>query len=321
MIYFLALYIQIYTLQYNKTKKTTQKCTIMSNYSERISRLLAEKSLTLADFCKKIGLNSTTTIAKIVSENRKPSSKTIGRIINAYPNISYEWLTTGRGDMKTGSGQTTNNLPESLSGNDDLTVTAKQIINQLDINSLHYTAMLEKKVIDDRDYHNSITEVNNNNHDKNIASLLKGYKSLENRLETKLQEVETEVTKQIIAKLDHDNINYREMLSNKLKDDRDYYDNESNHVKNISNILEGFKTLEIKVETYSKAASNKVVDQMSKAIAKQNELLLEGYEKITSLENDLEDIKTYMAANFELDKMSKKKSKKIKRLNPKKNNI
>ena len=113
----------------------------MSNYSERISRLLAENSLTLADFCKKIGLNSTTTIAKIVSENRKPSSKTIGRIINAYPNISYEWLTTGRGDMKTGSGKTTNNLPESLSGNDDLTLTAKQIIKQLDINSLHYTAM------------------------------------------------------------------------------------------------------------------------------------------------------------------------------------
>jgi len=265
-------------------------------------------------FAKSLGLANGTGIKTMIDKNRNPQNQTLNKIVNTYPEIDMNWL-------RTGTGQMISNLPESLSGNDDLTVTAKQIINQLDINSLHYTAMLEKKVIDDRDYHNSITEVNNNNHDKNIASLLKGYKSLENRLETKLQEVEAEVTKQIIAKLDHDNINYREMLSNKLKDDRDYYDNESNHVKNISNILEGFKTLEIKVETYSKAASNKVVDQMSKAIAKQNELLLEGYEKITSLENDLEDIKTYMAANFELDKMSKKKSKKIKRLNPKKNNI
>tara|TARA_R110000822_G_scaffold79816_2_gene190531 strand:+ start:234 stop:836 length:603 start_codon:yes stop_codon:yes gene_type:complete len=195
-------------------------------------------------FAKSLGLANGTGIKTMIDKNRNPQNQTLNKIVNTYPEIDMNWL-------RTGTGQMISNVPESMSGNDDLTVTAKQII----------------------------------------------------------------------AKLDHDNINYREMLSNKLKDDRDYYDNESNHVKNISNILEGFKTFEIKVETYSKAASNKVVDQMSKAIAKQNELLLEGYEKITSLENDLEDIKTYMAANFELDKMSKKKSKKIKRLNPKKNNI
>ena len=53
----------------------------------------------------------------------------------------------------------------------------------------------------------------------------------------------------------------------------------------------------------------------------RHKLFLTALDKVISLENDLEDIKTYMAANFELDKMSKKKSKKIKRLNPKKNNI
>ena len=36
-----------------------------------------------------------------------------------------------------------------------------------------------------------------------------------------------------------------------------------------------------------------------------------------SLENELEDIKMFMATNFELDKMNKKKSKQINRLNPK----
>ena len=48
----------------------------MYNNRERIKKILAIKSVTLHDFCKKIGLNSTTTIAKIISENRKPSSKT-----------------------------------------------------------------------------------------------------------------------------------------------------------------------------------------------------------------------------------------------------
>ena len=204
--------------------------------------------------------------------------------------------------LRTGSGQMISNLPESLSGNDDLTVTAKQVINQLDINNLHYSSILDKKMSDDREYYDSVTKYNTSNHSKHIASLLKGYKTLENRLETKLQEVEAGVTKQILKK---------------LAEDRKYYSTDAASAQNIINILDGFKTLERKVESYSKSASNKVVDQMSKAIAKQNELLMDGYEKVMSLENELEDIKMFMATNFELDKMNKKKSKQINRLNPK----
>ena len=129
---------------------------------------------------------------------------------------------------------------------------------------------------DDREYYDSVTKYNTSNHSKHIADLLKGYKTLENRLETKLQEVEAGVTKQILKK---------------LAEDRKYYSTDAASAQNIINILDGFKTLERKVEFYSKSASNKVVDQMSKAIAKQNELLMDGYEKVMSLENELEDIK------------------------------
>lgn len=132
----------------------------MSNYSERISRLLAENSLTLADFCKKVGLNSTTTIAKIVSENRKPSSKTIGRIINAFPNISYEWLTTGRGDMQTQSEQS-KQIKE-----DDLTVTAKQILKKLEEDRVYYDSV--------RDEMNTIK----------FKELFDNFESLEGRVES-----------------------------------------------------------------------------------------------------------------------------------------
>ena len=178
------------------------------------------------------------------------------RILDGFPNMDADWFIYGE------SKKNQNNLPESLSGNDDLTVTAKQVISQLDINSLHYTAMLEKKLSDDREHYNSVTEYNTDNHSKHIASLLKGYKTLENRLETKLQEVEAGVTKQILKK---------------LAEDRKYYSTDAASAQNIINILDGFKTLERKVEFYSKSASNKVVDQMSKAIAKQNELLMDGY--------------------------------------------
>ena len=213
--------------------------------AKRIQEIVDYYGMSYNSFAISIGMLNGTSIKRIVDDNRNPQNQTLNKIVNTYPEIDMNWL-------RTGTGQMISNLPESLSSNDDLTVTAKQVINQLDINNLHYSSILDKKMSDDRDYYDSVTKYNTTNHSKHINS-----------------------------------------------------------------ILEGFKTLEIKVETYSKAASNKVVDQMSKAIAKQNKLLLEGYEKIISLENDLEDIKMFMATNFELDKMNEKKSKQIKRLNPK----
>lgn len=191
----------------------------MSNYSERISRLLADNSLTLADFCKKIGLNSTTTIAKIVSENRKPSSKTIGRIINAYPNISYQWLTTGIGEMKIGSNQL------SEINEDDLTVTAKQILKKLD-------------------------------------------------------------------------------------EDRMYYSNDAATAQNIKNILEAFNTLDSKVETYAEQASISVNNKLDSIFKNYNKTYLVALDKILRIEQDLENINTFMAQAFETEKIkSKLKSK------------
>tara|TARA_R110002049_G_scaffold307909_1_gene510121 strand:- start:297 stop:935 length:639 start_codon:yes stop_codon:yes gene_type:complete len=211
----------------------------MSTYSQRIKEILYKKGLNIKEFCIKIGMNSPNTIQLIIRENRKPSYKTVNKIMTAFPDINYEWLMEG--EIKQNS-----NLPKSMSANEDLTVTAKQVINQLDINNKHYTAILDKK----------------------------------------------------------------------MRDDRDYYDNDSNHVKNIASILEGFKSLEEKVQHYAESASTKVVDMMLKGMEEQNKMLLNGLKKIQMLETDLEDIKTFMAAKFELDKMKKKKSKQIKKLNP-----
>ena len=126
----------------------------------------------------------------------------------------------------------------------------------------------------------------------------------------------TLTAQQIYCKLDEDTQMYKDMLSNKLRDDRDYYDNDSRHSKDIRMILEGFKTLESKVEHYAVQASSSVIEKITKATDLQNKLLIDSLTKIKHLETDLEDIKTFMAANFELDKMNKKKSKQIKKLIP-----
>ena len=109
----------------------------MYNNRERIKKILAIKSVTLHDFCKKIGLNSTTTIAKIISENRKPSSKTIGRILKAYPDINYDWLISGEGNI---IGETEKELKKAEQK--ELTKSAKQVIDYIDKNLLEKIAIV-----------------------------------------------------------------------------------------------------------------------------------------------------------------------------------
>ena len=282
----------------------------MNSIPNRIELIIKYYNMSYNSFAKSLGLANGTGIKTMIDNNRNPQNQTLNKIVNTYPEIDMNWL-------RTGTGQMISNLPESMSGNDDLTVTAKQVISQLDINNLHYSAILDKKMSDDREYYDSVTKYNTTNHSKHIADLLEGFKSLENRLETKFQEQEIKMDLNATKRA----AGVSKLILKKLEEDRQYYSNDAASAQNIINILNGFKTLESRVEKYANSASTKVVDQMSNAIAKQNELLIEGYEKVISLERELEDIKTYMAANFELDKMSKKKSKKIKRLNPKKNNI
>ena len=209
----------------------------MSNFSERISRILAENELTIIEFCRKIGLSSQTTIAKIISENRKPSSKTFGRILKGFPDVNYQWLINGEGNMYKSEIAVTKHA-------DDLTVTAKQIIDRLEFD--------------------------------------KGY------------------------------------YDNKLKEDRKHYDGKRKELNDESNaeLLQGFKELEKKVEHYAVAATTRVVKMMTEGLAEQNKMLIDGYAKVQKLESELEDIKTFMAAKFELQKMKKKKAKQIKKLTP-----
>ena len=204
--------------------------------AQRIQEIIDYYGMSYNSFAISLGMLNGTSIKRIVDDNRNPQNQTLNKIVNTYPEIDMNWL-------RTGAGQMVSNLPESMSGNEDLTVTAKQVISQLDINNLHYTAILDKKMSDDRDYYDSVTKSNNSNYSKNIEIILKGFQGL--------------------------------------------------------------------VEKFDK--SNEYWSEQNK---EQKELLLEGLKKIQTLETDLEDIKTFMAANFELDKMKKKKAKQIKKLTP-----
>ena len=92
--------------------------------NDRIKHLISFKQLSISSFSREIGLINGVTISKIINQNRKPSSKTIGRIIQAFPDINYDWLVNGEGEMIKGS------VVKSVKTHeDDLTVTTKQVID------------------------------------------------------------------------------------------------------------------------------------------------------------------------------------------------
>lgn len=88
----------------------------MDNYSIRIKKILNDKQLSVIDFCRIIGLNSPSTIHTMIKENRKPSTKTVDRILGAFPDYTKDWLLYGIEAKKDVY-------------SDDLTVTAQQVIS------------------------------------------------------------------------------------------------------------------------------------------------------------------------------------------------
>lgn len=94
-----------------------------TNYSSRLREILKTKDLSVIDFCRLIGLSSSGTIHKIISENRKPSFKTVDRIMEAFPEVTKDWLLYGKGSLN-------NNVSEFYT---KLTPSASQVIQFLKI--------------------------------------------------------------------------------------------------------------------------------------------------------------------------------------------
>jgi len=123
---------------------------------DRILKIIRHYNLSISEFSREIGLNSAATIQKIITYKRKASPKTTGKILNRFPEVEYDWLITGQGDMLKSDKEAFVAVNE-----DDLTVTSKQIINfiksdvidyvnkQIGINQVEFLNQIEN-VIDNR---------------------------------------------------------------------------------------------------------------------------------------------------------------------------
>ena len=91
----------------------------MSHPSERLSLLINTLSLNVNSFATECGYSSSTTIWRIINDNKKPSKPTLDKICARFKNVNKEWLLTGQGSMFF-----------NKESSDDLTVTAKQIFDK-----------------------------------------------------------------------------------------------------------------------------------------------------------------------------------------------
>jgi len=110
----------------------------MNNYSSRIKQIIKSNDLSVIGFCRRIGLNSSTAIRYIINENRRPSSKTVDKILEAFPEYTKDWLLYGVEPKEE--------VKEEVDS-DDLTVTAQQVINYFE---------KKQKEIENSFYENSV---------------------------------------------------------------------------------------------------------------------------------------------------------------------
>ena len=93
----------------------------MAHPAQRLKQLIDELGMNINSFSKECGYPSSATIWRIVDDNKKPSTPTLDKICNRFPQVNREWLLTGLGNMFT----------TTTAASDDLTVTAKQVLDKV----------------------------------------------------------------------------------------------------------------------------------------------------------------------------------------------
>lgn len=88
--------------------------------SQRLKYLIDSLGMNINSFSKECGYTSSTTIWRIINDNKKPSTPTLDNICNRFPKVNREWLLTGLGSMFL-----------NQFSNDDITVTAKQVLDKV----------------------------------------------------------------------------------------------------------------------------------------------------------------------------------------------
>lgn len=67
---------------------------------ERVQYIMDKAEMNKNSFSEAIGMTNNVTITRIINEKRKPSRATCQKIINRFPEYSFDWLFSGEGEME-----------------------------------------------------------------------------------------------------------------------------------------------------------------------------------------------------------------------------
>jgi len=168
---------------------------------DRILKIIRHYNLSITEFSREIGLNSAATIQKIITYKRKASPKTTGKILKRFPDIEYDWLITGQGEMIKSVKSTSNNSIKE----DEITVTALQVIKYLKDHKEPACGVEKKlsKLIDDN--HENIRQYLNNGKEEIRDEIKNGFSVL--KIDTEKSKVKSKEDTKVFSTLHNNTLN------------------------------------------------------------------------------------------------------------------
>jgi hypothetical protein len=94
----------------------------MKHPSERLEELIQALGHNLNSFSMECGYVNSTTIWSIIAKKKKPTTPTLNKICKAFPNVNRRWLISGNESMF---------IDEPIHNSEELTVTAKQVLDKI----------------------------------------------------------------------------------------------------------------------------------------------------------------------------------------------
>lgn len=92
--------------------------------NNRMRILYKSLNISLKDFCENVGIVESTT-RNMFNRGTNPSFDVIEKIANAYPDISLDWLITGKGEMLKSTNTPHTNNPDKRIKELELTIIQK----------------------------------------------------------------------------------------------------------------------------------------------------------------------------------------------------
>ena len=109
----------------------------MKKIGKRIEAVIAYKKITSYKFCKDVGIVQANLAYIRLAE--KVSTKLVNSIVNAYPEISVEWLVTGSGNMLVEKASSTKSTKQEIGANESF---YKKLVEEKD----RYISVLQRQI-------------------------------------------------------------------------------------------------------------------------------------------------------------------------------